>query len=398
MCVDPGPPPPLGRRPSRARLVALDIAAAAGYLFLLLPAAPAAPAEVAPWIPYALTAAIVAPVAVRRVWPVPVFAVVLTLTVAGTLLRVTVEPFVAAAYAIYPVALGRPNASRIGTPVKALLGVAIAVAVVLVVSGPTHPGATTPPRTAGWTGSAIMLAFGCLLLAGVWIVGRAVRERREYAARAAERLAERAVTEERLRIARELHDIVAHGMSLIAVKAGVANHVLRERPEEAHDALRLIETTSRGALTEMRRMLGVLRADGAPPADLDPAPGLAGLPDLVERAAMAGVRVDSEVQDVDGLPEGVALAAYRIVQEAVTNVIKHAAPATCRVVVAGEGGTLTIEVTDDGPGARMPPEQAGTGHGLIGMRERAALYGGTLTAGPRPDGGFAVSARIPVRD
>ena len=387
----------LGRRQSRVRLIAFDIAVTAGYMLLLLPAAASAPADVPSWVPYALTAAIIAPVAVRRVWPVPVFVVVLTLTVAATLLRATVEPFLAAAYAVYPVAIVRPNASRVSTPVKVILGVVVGVALVLVVSGPTHPGATMAQSDPGWTGAVAMLAFGCALLAGVWIVGRAVRERREYAARTAERLAERAVTEERLRIARELHDIVAHGMSLIAVKAGVANHVLRERPEEAHDALRLIETTSRGALTEMRRMLGVLRADGDdPPADLGPAPGLAGLPGLAERAAMAGVRVDTDVRGVDGLPEGVALAAYRIVQEAVTNVIKHAAPATCCVVVTGEADALTVEVTDDGPGTRVSPEIPGTGHGLVGMRERAAVYGGTLTAGPRPGGGFAVTARIPI--
>lgn len=147
-------------------------------------------------------------------------------------------------------------------------------------------------------------------------------ERREYAARSAERLARESVAEERLRIARELHDVVAHSVGLIAVKAGVANHVLRSRPEEAHEALRVIETSSRSALVEMRRLLGVLRTE---PPGLGPLPGLAALPELAERTRLAGVAVDLDVRDAGGVPEGVGLSVYRIVQEALTNVVKHAA-------------------------------------------------------------------------
>lgn len=387
LSVEPRPP----RRLSRGRLVALDAVAALGYLALVLPSA-AGSGPLPVWAAYALTGAAVLPVAVRRVRPVLVFWVVLTLSVAATLLHVVADPFVAAAYAIYPVALERARPWRIPTPVTGAVGVVVVAALALGVGGPARPAPAATPAP-GIISTLATFAFGGALMAGAWTVGRAVRERRAYAAHAAEQ----AVVEERLRIARELHDVVAHGMSLIAVKAGVANHVLRERPEEAHDALRQIETTSRGALTELRHMLGVLRSGTAPPADLLPAPGLARLPDLVDRAALAGVRVETDVRGTGDLPEGLELAVYRIVQEALTNVIKHAAPAHCRVAVTVENGTVEIEVTDDGPGGRVLPDPPSAGHGLIGMRERTAVYGGTFTAGPRPDGGFRVHATIPVQ-
>jgi signal transduction histidine kinase len=220
----------------------------------------------------------------------------------------------------------------------------------------------------------------------VWTTGRAIYTRREYAAKSAVQLANAAVGDERLRIARELHDIVAHSMSLIAVKAGIANHVADQRPEEARDALRIIEATSRGTLTEMRRMLGVLRSETA---DLTPAPGLSGLPELAEQARMAGVDVTMTSPDTE-LPSGLEMSVYRIVQEALTNVVKHAGPVRCEVTVTANGKEVRIDVTDNGPGG-----PTGSGHGLIGMRERVMMYDGSFTAGPRPEGGFAVSARMP---
>ena len=238
------------------------------------------------------------------------------------------------------------------------------------------------------------ILFGVAALGGAWTMGQAVRERRAYAARAAERLARESVTEERLRIARELHDVVAHSVGLIAVKAGVANHVMRTRPQEAHDALRVIETVSRGALVEMRHLLGVLRTD---PADLVPVSGVEGLPELAERATLAGVTVDLDVRGAAGLPQGVGLSVYRIVQEALTNVVKHAAPARCRVDVEADGRQVRIEVADDGPGRRTLPAHA-EGHGLIGMRERVMMYGGVFEAGPRPGMGFRVFACLPYQE
>jgi signal transduction histidine kinase len=237
--------------------------------------------------------------------------------------------------------------------------------------------------------AAGQLAFGAMVMGGAWTTGSALRARRLQAERVASQRAERAVTQERMRIARELHDVVAHSMGVITVKAGVANHVLKERPDEAQDALRVIEATSRTALTEMRHLLGVLRSDDSP--DLRPSPGLHGLPALAEQAEMAGVDVRMDVREGNPLPEGVELSIYRIVQEALTNVAKHAAPARCRVIVETGERDVRIDVTDDGPGGCVRPG----GHGLIGMRERVTMYGGKVTAGPRPGGGFGVSAWFP---
>nr|WP_255673033.1 sensor histidine kinase [Glycomyces amatae] len=193
-----------------------------------------------------------------------------------------------------------------------------------------------------------------------------------------------------MRIARELHDIVSHNLSLIAVQAGVAGHVADARPDRAREALRSIESTSREALTEMRSVLTVLRSDAAA-GDLGPVPGLDGLEALFERARAAGVRVSSEVDVPARLPAGVALAVYRVVQESLTNVTRHSRGGHCSVSVRHDRGAVTAEVVDDGP-----PQSGGEpGHGLIGMRERVLVYGGSFAAGPAPGGGFAVRAVLP---
>ncbi len=325
-----------------------------------------------PW----LAAALALPVAVRRLWPVPVFAVVVAVSVAASVVDLVREPFVAAAFALYRVAVTRPGTWRVPTT---KIGVASVVVLLgsLVVGSPVDSG--------------VYAFLGLALLGMAWTVGRAVHERRAYAVRSARQLAARAVAEERLRIARELHDVVAHSIGVITVKAGVANHVLATRPQEAGEALKVIETSSRAALAEMRHLLGVLRSGAPEETDLRPAPGLSSLVELVDRAKAAGVEVDARIRGVEGLPEGIDRSAYRIVQEALTNVIKHAAPARCALVVEVDGGGLLIDVTDDGRAVEWSPE----GHGLIGMRERVALYGGTFDAGPRAEGGFAVRARIP---
>ncbi|WP_432927540.1 sensor histidine kinase [Microbispora sp. CA-135349] len=375
---------PLFPRPLRPReLVALDALAGLGYAFVLVLNSPDAH-HPAGW---AAIAAMTLPLAVRRRWPLPVFCVVSAASVAAVALGVVREPLAAAAYALYPVAL---TTRRRRWEPTAAIGALTAGALLLAAFG----GVTAVAEVRRIMETVVL---GSLALGGAWTIGRAVRERRAYAARQAEQAAERAVTEERLRIAREMHDVVSHTLSLIGVKAGVAAHVADRRPEEALEALRVIETTSRQALTEMRHMLGVLReAPGAAPDALSPAPGLAALPDLAERAAAAGVRVDLDVRVTGGLPEALELAVHRIVQEAVTNVVRHAAPAACRVSVHDEGGQLRIEVTDDGPGRRTLPAGA-PGHGLIGMRERVRAYGGVFTAGPLPGGGFRVLARLPLK-
>jgi signal transduction histidine kinase len=211
--------------------------------------------------------------------------------------------------------------------------------------------------------------------------------------------ARRAVGEERLRIARELHDVVAHAMSVVAVQSGVGAHVIDSRPDEAKHILETISHTSRDSLDEMRRLLGVLRADPASAdaaAELAPAPGLGGLDELVTRVAEAGVPVETNVQgERTAVPIGVDLAAYRIVQEALTNVLKHAGRAEASVLVRYEPGAVHLEVVDDGRGAGSRALAGnGSGHGLVGMRERAALYGGELEAGPRLGGGYRVAATL----
>lgn len=207
-----------------------------------------------------------------------------------------------------------------------------------------------------------------------------------------------AVAEERARIARELHDVVAHGLSVIAVQAGAAQEILPRDPERARAALAAVEATARDALGEMRRLLGVLRADGEA-AGRAPQPDVRDLEDLVASVRRAGLPVELEVTGTPGdVPAGVGLAAYRIVQEALTNTLRHAGPARAVVWVRHEPGVLRITVEDDGTGVGGAARrgEAGGGHGLAGMRERAALYGGTVEAGPRPEGGFAVRAVLPV--
>ena len=373
------------------RLVLADVVVAVGYIGLSAvlwhssPAVPGVPgADLSGPVADLLIVATGLPLAVRRWWPVPVLLVVLVASAVAVGFGAVRDPFVAAAFAVYPVALARPWRVAQAAVAVAVVGVAAAVG-----------GAPVRPSPYWWWSGPGLLLVGAVLVVGAWMLGAAVRERRAYAARAADELAGRAVLRERLRIARELHDVVAHGIGLIAVKAAVANHVVASRPEEAGEALRVIETASRAALAEMRQMLGLLRTGAPADADLAPTPGLADLDRLAARAEQAGLRVTTRIDGVDavdGVPESVGLAVYRIVQEALTNAARHAAPATCRVTVAVVDGAVDVEVVDDGRAGAGVIEE---GYGLIGMRERVALYGGTLAAGPRPDGGFRVAARIP---
>jgi signal transduction histidine kinase len=221
----------------------------------------------------------------------------------------------------------------------------------------------------------------------------ALEERAEALEREQVEESRRAVADERLRIAQELHDVVAHSMSVIAVQAGAGMHVVDNDPAEAKKALANISSTSRSTLTELRRLLGVLRDDGDG-ATYAPAPGLDDLDHLVHEVADTGLPVDLDIDDDLGdLPPGIGFTGYRIVQEALTNVLKHAGPAEASVKLDRRGGTLRIEVTDNGRGVNG--RATGTGHGLAGMRERVAVYGGTLDAGPKPGGGFRVSAELP---
>jgi signal transduction histidine kinase len=237
-----------------------------------------------------------------------------------------------------------------------------------------------------------------LAVAVAWMLGHTVRQRREFAEARRVAAAARAVQDERLRIARELHDLIAHSIGVVTIQAGVGSRVFDRRPDEARKALTVIEDIGRQTLTELRGMLGTLRraesgsaagSESVPPA---PAPGLADLDRLVEQSRDAGLHVEVESHGERGpVPAGTDLSAFRIIQEALTNVARHAGADRCRVVVAQRPGELSIQIIDAGRGGA-----AGPGYGLVGMRERVTLLGGTFQAGPRPEGGFRVAAALPL--
>ncbi|WP_433340001.1 histidine kinase [Streptomyces sp. CA-253872] len=233
-------------------------------------------------------------------------------------------------------------------------------------------------------------AFLALVTVTAGVLGRAARERRAHAEALRAAATERAVVDERLRIARELHDMVAHSIGVIAIQAGVGRRVLTSRPEEARSALAAVEEHSRETLAGLRRVLGALRGTDTDPG---PAPALAGLPALLARTHAAGLRAELVREGRRALPGDVDSAAYRIVQEALTNVLRHSTAGVCQVRLAFGPQALRVEITDAGP-ARKAGQAVG--FGLAGMRERAALLGGELRAGPRPEGGFEVVARLPV--
>jgi signal transduction histidine kinase len=236
-----------------------------------------------------------------------------------------------------------------------------------------------------------------LLIVGLWLAGDAVRslqQRARQLEREQELAARVAVADERSRIARELHDVVAHSVSLMVIQAGAARRLVGRQPDGAADTLQTVEDGGREALRELRRMLGLLTArDGDEPGGDQP--GLDQVPALAERMRAAGLPVDLRIEGPRReLSPGLDLAAYRIVQEALTNVLKHARGARTDVLVQFSDGELRLEVVD--AGGQAAADATGAGRGLVGMRERAAAYGGVLEAAPRPGGGFAVRARLPL--
>ncbi|MGH3038056.1 MAG: sensor histidine kinase [Gaiellaceae bacterium] len=298
----------------------------------------------------------------------------------------------------------------------ALLDAATTLAVGLVVAAYSVGAHTQGLRASiGVTGIAALIAanvadqlsagdllFISLILGGAWLAGRAMRNRRERE-RVLERLtvdlerereekARAAVAEERVRIARELHDVVAHAISVIVLQARGGRRSLATDPEETREALDTIEATGSAALAEMRRLLGMLRRDDEE-ISLAPQPSLRYIDALVAQVRDAGLPVELSIEgEPVEVPPGVDLSAYRIVQEALTNALKHAGPATARVIVRYGDHDLELEVADTGAGA----DPDGAGHGLVGMRERVSLYGGKVEAGPGDGGGFAVRARLPL--
>ena len=308
-----------------------------------------------------------------------------------------------------------------GSRRAALVAGGVAATVVVVVM--------TLPRT---DADLVDAAFGSLALAGAWILGDRARLQRAFTAELQERAvrlereqageARRAVAEERTRIARELHDVVAHHVSMMVVQAEAGPVAVERDPARAAGAFDAIAATGRQALVEMRRLLGVLRGDGDQPPSLAPQPGLAQVPSLVEQVGRAGLRVELVVEGDQGpLPAGVDLSAYRIVQEALTNAVKHAGPGRARVLVRYGERDLEVQIRNQAAEAsgdgvesaagdgvhsalgRRPADSdrqirrsGRPGSGLVGMRERVNLFGGELHAGPHPDGGFVVDARLPT--
>jgi signal transduction histidine kinase len=292
--------------------------------------------------------------------------------------------------AMYSVAAYEVGARRVFFLIVAGLGFGAGFVVFAVTGNPRSFAITVPS----------------LFFVAAWLIGDYLRTRRAYIAQLEERTSrlerERdqdrrlAADEERTRIARELHDVVAHDVSVIAIQAGAARAVQGTKPEAAAQALGLIETTARETLIELNRLLGVLRSGNGATPDRNPQPGIGQLAGLVEGLRAAGLEVDARV---DGkprpLPPAVDLSAYRILQEATTNVLKHARARRVDIRVHYTETMLALDVRDDGPGDGTDAATS-SGHGLIGMRERVALFGGKLVAGRNRAGGFSVHARLPL--
>ena len=349
---------------------------------------PGAPHGVATALTYAFVALIFLPLVVRRKHPMTALALT---TVLSAVYSVTPNPPVptqiAPIVALYVVGTLRDRRT-------VWIAYALVTAVTLLTS--VHPQSGV-----SWIGDVVSTVTSFAVAAAL---GDAARSRRAYIAAVEQRAidaertredeARRRVEEERLRIARELHDVTAHSLSIIALQAGAAEKAVRRDPDGAIEALRTIRVTSKDSLDELRAMLGVLRSADED-APLSPAGRLERLPELVRSVEQAGVHVTLAVaDDLGDVPAYVDVSAYRIVQEAITNVARHAQASTARVVVRREGDELTLEIADDGRGVKMGA--LGEGHGIAGMRERVAALGGTFEAGPVAGGGFRVTARLPM--
>ncbi|MCW2912217.1 MAG: putative Signal transduction histidine-protein kinase DegS [Actinomycetia bacterium] len=327
---------------------------------------------------------LVLPAALLHRRPLPALALLLAGSLAETLAlhsrQTALLQILAVDIAVYFIAATRPRRISIAAAVMTF-GVLVGYFASRVV-----PGFGTSTQLA--VASTVVIA---------WLIGNSMRQSHVYAETLRAQATVQAVTAERLRIARELHDMVAHSIGIIAIQAGMGSRVIDTQPAEARNALGAIEATSRETLSGLRRMLGALRraepgseSDAAP---LDPSPGLADLDRLAATTADAGVRVDVQWRGQRRpLPADIDLSAFRIIQEAVTNVVRHAGTGHCRVTVDHQDEELSIEVVDDGRGCTI----AGTGYGVVGMRERVGLLHGDLSVGPRPEGGFRVAARLPV--
>jgi signal transduction histidine kinase len=333
-------------------------------------------------------AAFAVPLLWRRRAPFEATLAMMTVAVVQAFTGLTTAPDMAVSVALLALmlfSLGR-HAER-----RSLIGLAYGVAVAVAVTLAVTPGDILFP-----------VAF---FFVAPWVAGRALRSRtllaRELAEQAArseaerEERAARAIADERARIARELHDVVAHSLTVMVIQAGAARRIVDTQPERVVEVADTIKRMGSEALDEMRRLVGVLREEGEGAA-LAPQPTMADIESLVERARGAGLDVELDVRgERAALPPGVDLSAYRVIQEALTNTIKHARASRATVTVTHSSDALEIAISDDGSGGEAVLPSAG--QGLVGMRERVTLYGGTLDAAPRAGGGFEVRARFPLK-
>jgi signal transduction histidine kinase len=377
------------------------VLATAGFYALMLPLTTPSPAgglfrfpDLGLFQTIGLCVVLALPVLLVRRLPAAVFATVLGESVLGDIFgaRPLVVFILLVALSGY-IAARRPKAAAVGS----VAGVAAAFV------NDIHVRGQNVGDVVQWTG------WLALWFAVAWVFGGVYRKRREYLEALHEQTEARVVMAERLRIARELHDSVAHSIGIITVLSGAAARVVETKPEQTRQALTGIETTSRETLLELQRMLGALRRaepDDTMPqaAPLAPAGSLADVPQLAERTAGAGVRVHVTWRgERRVLPPEIELSAFRIIQESVTNVVRHSGARTCRVAVGYEPTGVRIEVVDDGddglggPGRpRFASGAGGSGFGLLGMRERVTLLSGQFSAGRRPEGGFRVTASLPA--
>jgi signal transduction histidine kinase len=351
-----------------------------------------------------LTVALCAPLAWRRVRPEPAAGVVFAaaalqvLSPGATMLGADV----AVLFAVYAVSAYGADWAR---PVALLVGLGGALVAVLRYGSAAWSGQNLGSAVValfflvGFVGMLVLVAWGFGALRRSRVARtEAVRERARLVEVEREQQLRLVAQAERARIARDLHDVVAHSLAVMITQADGGRYAARSNPDSAVQALETIADTGRNALSEMRRLLGVLRDEAPSSSATTPQPGLEDLAGLVEGLRSGGLAVTIEARgEPAGLPQGMGLAAYRIVQEGLTNVLKHAGPqATARVHLWWSPSALTVDVVDDGRGAAAAAPDDGPGHGLLGMRERAAVYGGSVQAGPMPGGGFGVRAVFPL--
>ena len=332
------------------------------------------------------------PIALRRYRPLAVLVVTVSAAVLITIFTSQAQFPVGVLIALYTVASRCERAVSI----RAAEWVALPITLGVLVNNGFHLGRVIPELA---------------VFAIAWVIGDNIRTRRAYLAQLEERAArlerereerdERAVAEERTRIARELHDVIAHNVSVMVVQASAGEELFDTDPDRARESLSAVAATGRAALTELRRLLGVIRAEEGSDAaaSYTPQPGIEYLDELVAQVRETGLAVElSVLGQPRALPEGVGLCAYRIVQEALTNTLKHADASRAQVSVRYVDDALELQVLDDGHGAPATANGEHGGHGLIGMRERVALFGGELTARSRVDHGYEVCARLPLEE